>query len=194
MAKEIRIYFEGDRLLRPGFREFLREFYDRAGDDYQIRLIEAKGNTCRDFGIALKTHPDARNILLKDTEGPISEDAEASLCRKHNWDPAHSRDIFWMVEMMESWFHADKDALEKYYRVGFRRAALKANPKVENISKQDLTSGLSAATKNTLKGDYFDHKTSHGPKLLEAIDPKLVCEAAPHCRMLFDAIRKELSP
>ena len=36
--------------------------------------------------------------------------------------------------MMESWFHADKDALEDYYKSGFRKAALKANPNVEEIS------------------------------------------------------------
>jgi len=43
-----------------------------------------------------------------------------------------------MVELMEAWFHADKDALEGYYKGGFRKDALKANPNVEEIPKQDL--------------------------------------------------------
>ncbi len=71
--------------------------------------------------------------------------------------------------MMESWFHADKDALAKFYGSG-------------------LKSGLKNATRKTDAGDYFDHKTSHGPKLLEAIDPVLVRTAAPNCDKMFKTI------
>lgn len=97
-----------------------------------------------------------------------------------------------MVEMMESWFHADKEALEKFYGQRFRRGALKANPKVEEISKADLENGLHAATKDTGMGDYFDHKTSHGPKLLAEISPEKVRDAAPNCRRLFTAVLAKL--
>lgn len=31
--------------------------------------------------------------------------------------------IFWIAEMMESWFHADKDRLEEYYGSRFRMKA-----------------------------------------------------------------------
>ena len=68
-----------------------------------------------------------------------------------------------MVEMMESWFHADTDALQAFYGSGFNRNALKANPEVEKIPRKDLKDGLKAATKNSSKGDYYDRKTSHGP-------------------------------
>jgi hypothetical protein len=95
-----------------------------------------------------------------------------------------------MVEMMESWFHADKDALEAYYKSGFRKAALKANPNVEEISKQDLIDGLKAATKDTTKGKY--HKTRHAPALLQSINTALVRKAAPHCERLFKAVLDEL--
>ena len=111
------------------------------------------------------------------------------------WDKSHAESIFWMVEMMESWFHADKDALERFYGSGpkFRRNALSANPNVEQISKKDLKNGLSEATKGTSKGDYYDHKTSHGPKLLELIKPELVRKAAPHCQKLFQAVLSKLT-
>ncbi len=92
--------------------------------------------------------------------------------------------------MMESWFHADKNALEAFYKDGFRRKALSANPKVEEIPKQDLTRGLKAATKDTAQGEY--HKTKHAPALLELIDPDLVCEAAPNCERLFKAVLNRL--
>ena len=95
--------------------------------------------------------------------------------------------------MMESWFHADKDNLEKFYGSGFKINALKPNPKVEQITKKDLENGLKAATKDTQKGDYFDNKTSHGPKLLALINPDRVRGAAPNCEKLFQAVLTELS-
>ena len=89
--------------------------------------------------------------------------------------------------MMEAWFHADPDALEKFYGAGFRRKSLKANPNVESIPKPDLERGLKGATGRSRKGDYFDHKTSHGPQLLAKVDPDLVRQAAPNCDRLFRA-------
>ena len=194
MLHEIRIYCEGDRLLKPGFHAFFAALRKQARDKRcDFHLIAAKGTPCRDFGIAIKAHPDAWNILLKDSEGPDSGDLSASLCKQHEWSPSHADSIFWMVEMMESWFQADKEALKEFYSSGFRKNALKANPNVEQISKKDLKDGLSAATKGTPKGDYYDNKTSHGPKLLASIKPELVQEAAPHCREIFQAVLAKLA-
>jgi hypothetical protein len=85
-----------------------------------------------------------------------------SLCRRHGWDQSHAGSIFWMAQMMEAWFHADKGALQKFDGNRFEENALAKNPKVEEIPKKDLEDGLRAATKNTTKGNYFDNKTSHG--------------------------------
>jgi hypothetical protein len=194
MVTEIRIYYEGDRLLKPGFHSFFTTLRERAREKRcNFHLIAAKGAPGRDFRIAIRTHPHAWNILLKDSEGPDSGALSASFCEHNQWDKSHAESIFWMVEMMESWFHADKDALERFYSLGFRRNALKANPKVEQISKKDLKDGLSAATKGTLKGDYYDHKTSHGPALLASIKPELVQAAAPHCKKLFQDVLRRLN-
>ncbi len=94
--------------------------------------------------------------------------------------------------MMESWFHADKDKLAEFYGAGFKRDALRPNPKVEEIPRKDLKSGLRAATKNSLKGDYYEHKTGHAEKLLALINPELVRQAAPNCAKLFDAVLARL--
>lgn len=94
--------------------------------------------------------------------------------------------------MMESWFHADEEALEEFYGPEFGKSALKANPKVEEISKSDLERGLRQATKHTRKGDYFDNKTSHGPALLLAISAEKVRNAAPNCKRLFDIVIAKL--
>src|ERR1700689_1086141 len=80
---------------------------------------------CRDFEIALRTHPDAWNILLRDSEGSADATLSASVCRKYGWDESHAGSIFWMVQMTEAWFHADKKALQKFYGNGFKESALR---------------------------------------------------------------------
>jgi hypothetical protein len=96
--------------------------------------------------------------------------------------------------MMESWFHADKEALEKFYGTRFKKNALKQNPRVEEISKADLTDGLATATKECSKGNYFENKTSHGPRLLASISPTKVQHAAPNCKRLFQTVLNRLAP
>ena len=193
---EIHIYFEGDKFLKPGFDAFFGEIKKRANDaGRRFRLIEGRSGDAarRDFGIALRANPEVWNILLRDSEGPVDAGASVSLCRQRGWDQSHAGSIFWMVQMMEAWFHADKEALQKFYGNGFKDSALKKNPNVEEIPKKDLEDGLREATKKTDKGGYFDHKTSHGPKLLAAIRPELVRKAAPNCQKLFEAVLARLA-
>jgi len=186
VLSEIRIYFEGDRSLRPGFAAFFRDLKSEAAKRRcRLVLIAAGGNPEDDFRTALEMHSTAWNIMLRDSEGPYNSSLLAG------WNPSLAESIFWMVEAMEAWFHADKDALQRYYQSGFRRNALRANPRVEEIRKRDLLDGLHAATKDTTKGRY--HKTKHAPALLEYIDPTLVRRAAPNCNRLFDAILARLT-
>jgi len=187
MPREMRIYFEGHKNLKAGFDAFLREIKERARTaQWNIRIIATGPTPERDFGIALRKHPGASNILLRDSEGPHRPGLSAEVCQKQGW-PSYQADlIFWMVQMMESWFHADKEALERYYGNGFHRSALTANPNVEEISKQDLINGLNAATRNATKGKY--HKTKHAPAILGLIDPARVQQAAPNCKRFFQAV------
>jgi hypothetical protein len=159
-----------------------------------FRLIPAGSGSaaCDRFGVAVRANKNAWNILLIDSDAPDIGSLSESLCRSRSWDKSHGESIFWMVEMMESWFHADKDAVANFYGQGFRKNALKPNRNVEQIAKADLEKGLKAATKDTGKGDYFDHKTSHGPKLLAEISAEKVQEAAPNCRRLFAAVLAKL--
>jgi hypothetical protein len=195
MPAEIRIYFEGHPLLKSGFNAFFSELRERARRKRcRFYLVPSKSGTeaRRDFGVALKVNRTAWNILLTDSEGPCHSNLSLDLCVKEKWSKSHKESIFWMVEMMESWFHADKDRLAAYYGDGFKRNVLKANPKAEEIPKKDLISGLRAATRNTLKGDYFEHKAEHAADLLERIRPELVRQAAPNCDRLFTAVLKRL--
>jgi hypothetical protein len=106
---------------------------------------------------------------------PTGDNSSLNLCQQNNWDKSHAGSIFWMVEMMEAWFHADKEKLAEFCGDDrFNKSALAANPNVEQIPKKDPIDGLKAATRKTSKGDYFDNKTIHCPKLLESIRPDLV--------------------
>jgi hypothetical protein len=193
VVTEIRIYFEGDKCLTPGFRAFLNEIFERArARRCKVNLIAAGGTPARDFDIAIRTHLDALNILLLDSdERPDGAQRTSAFIATQGWTNAHKDSIFWMVEMMEPWFHADKDALQRFYRDGFRREVMKPNPNVEQISKKDLEDGLKEATKNSKKGAY--HKTKHAPSLLEAIKPNRVREAAPNCDRLFKIVLSRLA-
>lgn len=92
-----------------------------------------------------------------------------------------------MVQAMEAWFHADKEALAEYYRQGFRAAALGQRRDIENIPKADLYAGLENATKDCQKGAYS--KGGHSFEILALIDPAKVTASSPgHAGRLLDAL------
>jgi Domain of unknown function (DUF4276) len=192
VVTEIRIYFEGDKRLRPGFRIFLDEIYKRASHSRrQVRLISTKGKPVEDYMAALKTHPHARNILLLDSEGPAG-DSLSALCQKRGIPVSNSESVFWMVQLMEAWFLADPEALQQYYGRGFRASSLPGNPRVEEVSKKDVCQGLREATRSSGKGEY--DKTAHAPHLLQLIQPDKVRHAAPGCSRMFQTIIGGLDP
>ena len=186
MAHGVRIYFEGDRRLRSGFRSFFQDFFQGVG---RVALVPCGAKAIEHFMGGLKSHPDAFNVLLIDSEGPYTPDLLRQIRQHDHWDAAIGRRVsndylHFMVQVMESWFLADRAALETYYGPGLAENRLPPNPRVEQISKDDVLNGLSAATRETRKGRY--HKTNHAPELLSAIDPAIVRAAAPSCDRLFN--------
>jgi len=149
---EIRLYFEGDPALRPGFRRFFSEIENRArekGIKFAVIAGHSGAEAAKDYQMAQLKHPQALNILLLDSEGPLVPNPPKEM-------------NFRMVEIMEAWFLADPEALEGYYKSHhFRTSALKRNAKVEEIPKSDVLACLADATKETPKGRY--HKVKHAP-------------------------------
>ena len=94
-----------------------------------------------------------------------------------------------MVQAMESWFLADKQALTDYYDQGFLVGSLPGQPNIELIAKQDVFRALQHASRNTQKGEY--HKTRHGFDLLELIDPNRVRAASRHAERLLIVLQRE---
>ena len=95
-----------------------------------------------------------------------------------------------MVQCMESWFYADKEALVRLFGRGFNAKALPGDKNIERIPKKDVLSRLNRATRNAKHGPY--DKGVHSFSILEQIDPQKVTAASPHARRLMDALREEL--
>ncbi len=207
MVREIRIYIEGDTkqkgkntdiTLRQGFNYFFRALIDEANHkNITLRPITygSKYETFKKFLDGAEEYPDSFVLFLLDSDAPIAEDdTPKSFLQKQNplWhlQSAAENQCHLMVQMMESWFFADKDKLAEFYGQNFNRNALSKNTNVEKIAKADVESGLANATKNTQKGEY--HKTRHGAKILEIIDPQKVREVAPHCDRFFETIKEEI--
>jgi len=94
-----------------------------------------------------------------------------------------------MVQAMEAWFLADRDALATYYGQGFRRNALPGDEQhIEAIRKDHLVPSLENASRDTkTKGQY--HKTRHGFALLATIDPVKVEAGSPHAEVFHKFLR-----
>lgn len=137
-----------------------------------------------------KTHPDALNILLVDSESAVTGDARDHLRSQDRWDleGLSEEQAHLMVQTVESWLIADPETLAEYYGKDFRASALPKRKDVEAIDKRTALSSLERATEQTSKGKY--HKTRHTPDLLERIRPEVVRRRAKHCDRLFTSLEK----
>ena len=195
MVTEIRIYAEGGgndnpsrRTFRTGLNQFLQPLCQLARAErirWQVIPCGSRGVTFRDFKTALRTHPDALNVLLVDSEEEVTLSPLHHLEKRDGWktsglleDQCHL-----MVRCMESWLLADPAALVEFYGQGFRPAALPKSRDVETVAKDKVAAALEHATRETQKGRY--HKIRHGPDLLGRLDAARVRQRAKHCERLF---------
>ncbi len=94
-------------------------------------------------------------LLLVDSEGPLeAEDAWEHLRQRDSWsrpDDAGADSAHLMVQVMESWFLADRAALARYFGQRFRPNALPQSTRVEGIPKDDVLRGIKDASRQTNK-------------------------------------------
>ena len=91
-----------------------------------------------------------------------------------------------MVQVMETWFLADREALRRYFGTRFRENALPQWPRLEDVSKARVFTALQDATSHC--SPPFD-KGTVSFQLLAEINPGLVEIACPHARRLFQRLR-----
>jgi hypothetical protein len=203
VASEIRVYVEGGgdgrdtrRLVKTGFRSFLNGIAERGrpkGVRFDIIACGSIQSTVDDFSTALRTHPDAFNVLLVDSDGPVQSGILQHLLARGGWNLSGivSEDhCHLMVQVVEAWLVADLAALQQFYGQRFNLNSIPKNPNVEELDRNTLYSSLKAATRLTQKGEY--HKTRHGPELLKRVDVSKVRHAAPHCERLLTTLEQRI--
>ncbi len=204
MVTEIRIYVEGGgdkeskAELRRGFSNLLGSLRDEARRrriGWTVVLSGSRSDAFINFRLALAQHPNALNLLLVDSEGPVSRAPREHLVASDG-DAGYLASVpdarcHLMVQAMEAWIIADPEALAAFYGQGFAATAIPGTRNVEQIAKTTVLSSLIRATRNAQKGEY--HKTRHAPLILERLDPGKVRHRAPHCERLFAVIEQQLS-
>lgn len=175
---------------RRGFGKLL-EKVGLQGRKPRIVPCGGRNNAFDQFCTALaRARPDDVFILLVDAEAPISTGTSP-------WDHVKNRPgdgwekpkdatedhLHLMVECMENWFLADKDALASFFGPGFKQSALPANANVESVSKSDVYRGLKSATRGTTTGEYG--KGAHSFKILAMVDPGKIRSSAQYAERFF---------
>ena len=195
----VTLYVEGggdEEKLKRECRKGFRVFLENAGLKGKMPSIVACGG--RDNAYArFKAQFIGNNekfMLLVDAEASVPAPATAAQPWQHLQDrdgwqrPPGATDgqCHLMVQTMESWFLADREALSTYYGQGFRGNALPANPHIEQIPKQDVDTGLQSATRDTTKGSYDKGRDSF--EILGRLDPAKVTNASPYAKRFIDAL------
>jgi hypothetical protein len=194
----VRLYVEGggdSKTLRVQCRQGFSEFVRKAGLAGRMPRIVACGgrqDAYDSFRTACTQDSGGGSpMLLVDAEAPVSSaGAWEHLQSRDGWvRPEQVRDdqCHLMVQCMEAWFLADRQAVAAYFGQGFRGGALPGNPQVEDIPKADVLEGLARAAGETTKQGYW--KGRHSFELLALIDPTLVGSAAPFARRFLTALR-----
>ncbi len=195
----VAIYMEGGgsgagtrSVLRQGMDEFLRELKERVREKswkWTLVCCGPRGEAYRRFMNERKNTGTAIVVLLVDAEGPVTSASPTDhLATSDGWDMEEVDDnaVHLMVQAMETWLVADRDALARYYGQNFRRNALPNRQNLEEENKADIANALEQATRHTQKGKY--HKIRHASDLLKSTDPQTVQARCPSCATMFDTL------
>ena len=191
------LYIEGGgegKDLRARFREGWKKFFDSAGVGGRTKIVRGAGRrqTFDRFATAVSGRPPGTiPFLLVDSEGPVTPGHSVwrHLRASDGWTrPAGAGDdqAFLMVQVMETWFLADREALRRCFGAGFGENALRAWPNLEGVPKPTVLEALERATASCRKR-YSKGRVSF--ELLAQVDPARVAAACPHARALLDELR-----
>jgi len=206
----VKIYVEGGgdaASLKTECRQGFSKFFESAGFKGKMpRVVPCGGrNDAYDsFCTAIGQGEGVCAFLLVDSEDVVDATHQQGkpdqwkpwehLKQRDNWDKPSGTadsDCHLMVQCMEAWFIADRQALAAFFGQDFKQNKLPnaANP-IESVSKQQLYTSLADATKLCPKGQYG--KGSHSFKLLALINPTNVTTASPWAKRLIDTLKERM--
>jgi hypothetical protein len=193
-----RIYAEGGgpgQLYDSLFRAAWKEFFQSAGLAGRLpRVIRGEGRS-QTFDLFITAVQNRRAgeipFLLVDSEDPLQPGHTVwqHLKARDNWDkPQGAGDdhAFLMVQVMETWFIADRQLIRDYFGAALREQHLPQWPVLEAVSKPAVFAALNQATANCTK-PYAKGKVSF--ELLSKLNPALVEAACPRAKTLLDKLR-----
>ena len=188
----VKIYVEGGgdtRELKAKCRMGFSGFFKKADLEGRMPKVIACGGRKKAFdklivGLTTATANDFI-IFLVDSEDPVARNTGPWLHLENREDwvkhpEATDENAHLMVQCMEAWFLADKNALANYYGKGFNENSLPRRIEIEHVSKSDIEEGLKMATRQCTKGRY--DKGSHSFAILAELNPEKVISASPHAR------------
>lgn len=211
----MKLYVEGggdSHLLRTACRQGFTKFLERAGLRRHMPRIVACGGRQQaydDYCTAIANGEEA--FLLVDSEAPVAQAAQPGdandeearqawlpwihLKTRDNWDmPANGEDghCHLMVQCMETWFLAHREALKMYFGQGFKEDQLPpaTNP-VESVAKKRVYGSLENATHDCKTKTQYG-KGEHSFKILALVDPAKVTATSPWAKRFADALKKKM--
>ena len=195
----VRLYIEGGgegQLLDTLFRQGWTQFFKAAGLAGRMPSVvrgQGRAQTFDLFATAV-AHPRGGilPLLLVDSEDSVEEGHSVwqHLERRDGWrrPPGAAEDqAFLMVQVMETWFLADRDLLRRYFGSALRESHLRQWPVLEAIPKSTVFDTLEKATAGCLKR-YSKGKVSY--ELLGLLNPQSVESASPHAEELLNRLRR----
>ena len=192
------LYIEGggdNRRLGAQFREGWKAFLTKAGLAGRMPRVIRGGSRQQAFDsfVADAAHPSPGTVplLLVDSESPIvaGRPVWQHLQERDDWNKpegAGDDQAFLMVQVMETWFLTDRNALQTYFGREFGGNVIRKWPQLEEVSKETVLDALEKATARCSK-PYAKGKVAF--ELLAQIDPALVEAACPHAKSLLDRLR-----
>lgn len=193
-----KLYIEGggdrSKSLKARFRQGWNRFFERAQVGTRVKIVRGGGRkeTFSRFATAVsEPSSDTLPILVVDSEGPVRPDHSVwqHLTAQDSWsrpDSATLSQAFLMVQFMETWFLADREALQGYFGACFRKQKLKEWPQLEAVPKATVLTALDRATARC-SNRYEKGKVSF--ELLAKIDPGRITDACPHAKDLIDRLK-----
>jgi len=191
----IKIYIEGggdNKALEICFQRAWTKFFQAAGLIGKMpRPVRGKGrkNTYDLFCTAIQNaKTDELPLLLVDGEDAIADGHTAwhHLKTRDGWAKpakADDRHAYLMVQLMETWFLADSDALKEHFGKNFRPHKILAWPNMEAVPKLTILETLAKATSD----QYAKGKVSF--ELLSKTSPQKVAEKSPQAKRFLDFLQ-----
>jgi len=207
----VKLFVEGggsSTALKSECREGFKNFITNAGIGKRPRIVAcgSRSEAYSDFCTAIKNKEDAM-LLVDSEEGVLSGSQEGN--DKSRWLPWNhlvkregdlwtrpkgsvDLDCHMMVQIMESWFLADRRALVAFFGSGFKEGKLPAAERaVEEIPKNEVYRSLKDATADCkTKAPYG--KGAHSFKILASLDPAIVTAASPWAARFVDALKQKM--